>query len=153
MAAVDAESGRKALSVAHVLATDGRLSLLAVRIGTGRTHQIRVHLQQLRCPVLGDPLYGDLSVNKREAKRAPRPLLHAYRLTVERPPGPRGQPPDGDGGLLTVQAPPPDDLASVACTLAGCEREGLEAWLDEKLGPALASSDAEFAERVREAGL
>lgn len=44
--AVSRESGRAALSVVHTLATDGRLSLCAVRIGTGRTHQIRVHLRQ-----------------------------------------------------------------------------------------------------------
>ena len=86
-------------SAQRTCSPDGRLSLLAVRIGTGRTHQIRVHLNHLRCPVLGDPLYGDNSVNKRESRRAARPLLHAYQLAVESP--------SPEGGRLVLHAPPP----------------------------------------------
>lgn len=137
MAAVEV-GGRAALSAAHVLASDGRLSLLAVRIGTGRTHQIRVHLNHLRCPVLGDPLYGDKSVNKRESRRAARPLLHAYQLAVESP--------SPEGGRLVLHAPPPDDLAAVASALAGCAPDELSAWLSPRLDAALAASSARFDE-------
>ena len=77
--------GRHAHSVVHRLASDGRLSLVAVKIGTGRTHQIRVHVASLRCPVLGDPLYGDGTWNKKEAKRAARPLLHALQISLAHP--------------------------------------------------------------------
>ena len=76
------EGGRTAVSYVHRLASDGRLSLVAVRIGTGRTHQIRVHLQHLRCPILGDPAYGDANWNKKEARRADRPLLHAFHVAL-----------------------------------------------------------------------
>ena len=71
---------REARSVVHVLGSDGRRSVVAVLIRTGRTHQIRVHLQHLRHPVLGDPVYGDANWNRLEARRAARPMLHAFQL-------------------------------------------------------------------------
>ena len=51
--------GRPARTEIHRIATAGSLSLLAVRIRTGRTHQIRVHLRHLRLPIVGDPVYGE----------------------------------------------------------------------------------------------
>jgi 23S rRNA pseudouridine1911/1915/1917 synthase len=67
--------GRSALTDYRVIEEFGNLSLLEVRIGTGRTHQIRVHLSSLGHPVFGDRLYG--------APAAPgfnRFFLHAHRL-------------------------------------------------------------------------
>src|SRR5581483_7323035 len=51
-------TGRSALTEYRVLEELENLSFLEVRIGTGRTHQIRVHLSSLRHPVVGDRLYG-----------------------------------------------------------------------------------------------
>ncbi len=56
------------------------LSLLDIRLLTGRTHQIRVQLAAIGCPVLGDDKYGDREANKRYRKR--RQCLFAKRLTV-----------------------------------------------------------------------
>ena len=74
------EEGRAATSIVHRLATDGRHTLAAVLIRTGRTHQIRVHMRHIGAPVLGDPLYGDANANRHAARRASRPLLHAVQV-------------------------------------------------------------------------
>lgn len=64
----------------------GTLSLVAVRIETGRTHQIRVHLAQAGHPVLGDDKYGDFGLNRRaDAAGHPRMFLHAHRLALRHP--------------------------------------------------------------------
>ena len=63
-----------------VLKTKGPLSLVEIRLFTGRTHQIRVQLAALGCPVLGDDKYGDRELNKRFKRR--RQALLAKRLTV-----------------------------------------------------------------------
>jgi 23S rRNA pseudouridine1911/1915/1917 synthase len=73
-------AGRSALTDYRVIQDFGNLSLLEVRIGTGRTHQIRVHLASLGHPVFGDRLYG--------APAAPgfnRFFLHAHRLRFRSP--------------------------------------------------------------------
>lgn len=57
-------------------------SLLSVRTETGRTHQIRVHLNALGCPVAGDPLYG---IKNRARLAAPRLFLHCRRLAFDHP--------------------------------------------------------------------
>lgn len=56
-------------------------SLLKVRIHTGRTHQIRVHLSAFGYPLLGDEVYAPASV----AQKAPRQMLHAYKLQFTHP--------------------------------------------------------------------
>lgn len=53
-------------------------SLVEARLLTGRTHQIRFHMQTLGCPIRGDGLYGDPF-----DLRAPRVLLHAYQLRIQ----------------------------------------------------------------------
>lgn len=57
----------------------GALSLVALRLDTGRTHQIRVHMAHIGCPLLGDFLYGT------EDARISRPALHSSRLTFRHP--------------------------------------------------------------------
>lgn len=100
-------TGRKARSTVKTLAFDGRLSVVEVGIETGRTHQIRVHLQHRRNPVLGDELYGNAQWNARARRRwgVTRPMLHALRLVVDHP---------VTGDPLRLVAPVPPDMLSVA---------------------------------------
>jgi len=76
------ENGRHAVSNWEVLKEfDGKYSLVKVTIETGRTHQIRVHMAHLGCPVAGDTTYG---ANRRN-NYFPRQLLHASRLALKHP--------------------------------------------------------------------
>jgi RluA family pseudouridine synthase len=70
--------GQAAVTEWEVLGRGPGLAWLACRPLTGRTHQIRVHLAELGCPILGDPLYGPKSQESRG-----QPLhLHARRLAI-----------------------------------------------------------------------
>ena len=65
--------GKPAQTIYHTLATNGKLSFLKLRPLTGRTHQLRVHLQYLRTPIHGDRVYG---------QPADRLYLHASELEI-----------------------------------------------------------------------
>lgn len=88
---------REALTRYRVLGSGEFCSLLELELGTGRTHQIRVHLAGMGNPILGDDKYGDFALNKRLRKERGlrRLLLHAYRLSSDRP-------------KLSFVAPPPE---------------------------------------------
>ncbi|MGF6777930.1 RluA family pseudouridine synthase [Paraburkholderia sp. GAS334] len=65
-------------------------ALLEAELKTGRTHQIRVHLQHLGLPIVGDAKYGDFALNKALARSNANPglkrmFLHAYRLKLKHP--------------------------------------------------------------------
>ncbi len=84
-------------------------ALLRVRIHTGRTHQIRVHLASLGHPVAGDATYGGTSHSRRVAAREAlrelsRPALHAARLAFVHP---------ASGQRMSFEAPLPKDLVDV----------------------------------------
>jgi 23S rRNA pseudouridine1911/1915/1917 synthase len=81
------QTGRRALSFVDTLSFDQKLSLVQVRIETGRTHQIRVHLQDRHTPIYGDDVYGLADWNKRlySVHQIDRPLLHAWRLEIDHP--------------------------------------------------------------------
>ena len=64
----------------RITETRGGLSKAEIRLMTGRTHQIRVQMASLGCPVLGDDKYGDREANKRFRQK--RQLLLAKRLTI-----------------------------------------------------------------------
>jgi 23S rRNA pseudouridine1911/1915/1917 synthase len=70
-------------------------TFLEIRIGTGRTHQIRAHMAAIRHPVAGDPLYG--------AKASPwnRYFLHAHRLGFRSP---------ANAAQVIVESPLPAEL-------------------------------------------
>lgn len=73
--------GKPAITAYRVLRT-GRLgSLVECRAVTGRLHQIRVHLESIGCPILGDGLYA----NRPIAAASPRLALHAHRLVFNHP--------------------------------------------------------------------
>jgi 23S rRNA pseudouridine1911/1915/1917 synthase len=87
--------GRSAITEYKVLRRWDALTFLEVRIGTGRTHQIRVHLASIGHPVAGDKLYGA------PPSPAPRVFLHSHQITFSSP---------TSGTAITVKAPLPPDL-------------------------------------------
>jgi 23S rRNA pseudouridine1911/1915/1917 synthase len=98
--------GRPAVTHYEVVAKTDKLALLEVRLETGRTHQIRVHLAHLGHPVLGDRTYGGVSELSRGLGLA-RPFLHASRLTFPHP---------TDGRTIEVTDPLPPDLTAALAT-------------------------------------
>lgn len=104
MVQVDA-TGKAADTCFRPLQAWPRASLLEVELGTGRTHQIRVHAQHIGYPVAGDEKYGDPSFNQWLRGLGLRRLfLHAHSLAFCLPEGDRE---------LHISAPLPADLRSV----------------------------------------
>jgi 23S rRNA pseudouridine1911/1915/1917 synthase len=99
--------GRPARTFWHALERFGPVTLLLVRLDTGRTHQIRVHLAHLRHPLAGDRLYG---ADPRLAERLglDRPFLHAGRLAFTHP---------VTGQAIELTEPLPPDLEAVLARL------------------------------------
>ena len=93
-------SGRSAITEYRVLEEIGLLSSLEVRIGTGRTHQIRVHLSSIRHPIVGDRLYGAPN-HISGLPQLHRFFLHAHRLGFTSP---------TTGQRITVESPLPPEL-------------------------------------------
>lgn len=109
--------GREAVSVWKVRRRYERMTLLDVRIKTGRTHQIRVHMAWLKHPVVGDETYGggrdqSLTDPKLRARinALGRQFLHAERLAFDHP---------RTGERLMFDAPLPADLAEFLSFLEG----------------------------------
>jgi 23S rRNA pseudouridine1911/1915/1917 synthase len=94
-------SGRAAWSEYRVLRRFARFTFLEVRIGTGRTHQIRVHLASIGHPVAGDALYG-APARIEGVPPLGRYFLHAHRIRFRLP---------STGEELVVEAPLPASLA------------------------------------------
>ena len=106
------EGGRSAVTHYRVRKRYPGITHIAVRLETGRTHQIRVHMAHLGYAVLGDPVYGGrgrvpagAGESLREAIRAfPRQALHAERLAFEHP---------DSCDRVEVRAPRPTDLQAL----------------------------------------
>ena len=79
--------GKYACTIYKVIAAYGSYSLLRLRIKTGRTHQIRVHMKHLGCPVLGDPIYGKRAGETAFGGRPLQLMLHSFLLRITLPGG------------------------------------------------------------------
>ena len=104
-------SGRESVTLYARLGESAGVTLLRCRLVTGRTHQIRVHLQAAGMPIVGDPLYGEprwKGMGDPEVAAAcrdfPRQALHAWRVAFVHP---------VTGERLEIVAPVPDDLAGL----------------------------------------
>jgi 23S rRNA pseudouridine1911/1915/1917 synthase len=73
--------GKPARTHYRIIEDFGLYSLLEIGLETGRTHQIRVHLAWLKCPVVGDTVYG----RKKNALGLKRQFLHAWKLRFRHP--------------------------------------------------------------------
>jgi 23S rRNA pseudouridine1911/1915/1917 synthase len=108
--------GRQAVTHTRVIERFAGFTLLSVRLETGRTHQIRVHLAHIGTPVVGDPVYGGrrgvpggLSAVARDVLTDfRRQALHAFRLGFAHP---------ETGEALEFEAPWPEDFASLLAAL------------------------------------
>jgi 23S rRNA pseudouridine1911/1915/1917 synthase len=84
MAVVRGATGKPALTHWRVLERYGLATLLEARLETGRTHQIRVHLEAVRHPVVGDPTYGGRVRKLLSLRPAERSLAHALLRVLRR---------------------------------------------------------------------
>ena len=103
--------GQPSITKYERLATNNAFSLVRCRLITGRTHQIRVHLQARHWPIVGDATYG--VSNTREpsitaADKFPRQALHAWRLAFRQP---------RTGGDVMIEAPLPEDMTQLAVAI------------------------------------
>jgi 23S rRNA pseudouridine1911/1915/1917 synthase len=110
------DGGKRALTHYQVLRAAGDLACwLRVTLGTGRTHQIRVHLAALGLGIVGDPLYRPRRLPKlspecrRQVQDLGRIALHACRLGFEHP---------ITGQKLRFEQPPPDEFGALFESLA-----------------------------------
>jgi 23S rRNA pseudouridine1911/1915/1917 synthase len=111
------EEGREAITHYRVIQRFRAHTHIQVKLETGRTHQIRVHMAHLRYPIVGDPVYGkrlaipagaspELAEALREFKRQ---ALHASRLQLLHP---------ATGEIMEWSAPLPEDMTALLALLA-----------------------------------
>ena len=104
MAVVYGDKGKNAVTEYHTLETYADHTLLEVQPLTGRTHQIRVHLAFIGCPVTGDRIYG----RRKKSLDIPRFFLHAHKLSIRLP---------GEEEPTEFTAPLAADLKEILTTL------------------------------------
>ena len=105
--AVDGAGAREAVTHFEVVESAGDYSLLRVRLETGRTHQVRVHMKAIGTPIVGDPTYGGP-----DPYGLGRPFLHSTRLAFSHP---------GSGAWLEFESSLPDELKRVLRTAGGAD--------------------------------
>jgi len=97
--------GKEAVTRWKVLKRFGNATLVEARLGTGRTHQIRVHFASIGHPLLGDRTYGkkvEIEAKTRKIILFPRQMLHAELLGFTHP---------ATGAYLEFSSPVPEDMA------------------------------------------
>jgi 23S rRNA pseudouridine1911/1915/1917 synthase len=104
MAVVYGDKGKSAITEYYTLESYRDHTLLEVQPLTGRTHQIRVHMAFIGCPVTGDKIYG----RRKKSVDLPRFFLHAHKLTIKLP---------GDEDPTEFTAPLAADLKEILTTL------------------------------------
>ena len=87
--------------LAHKIIDNIPLTLAEVRIFTGRTHQIRVHMSSIGLPIIGDDVYGNRNCT---FPGVTRQLLHAWKLSLPHP---------GTGDMMTFTSPLPEDFQRI----------------------------------------
>jgi len=97
--AIREDGGRSATTRYATQAFHAPFSLIHIVPTTGRTHQIRVHMQHCGHPILGDALYGNMSMNQKY--KIERQLLHAKRLGFKHP---------MTGNMMEISADLPQDM-------------------------------------------
>jgi 23S rRNA pseudouridine1911/1915/1917 synthase len=107
--------GQRSVTRYERLATANGFSLVRCRLITGRTHQIRVHLAAKHWPIVGDAVYGKVSVTARTVSAVPgtvtqfpRQALHSWRVAFRQP---------RTGRELTIEAPMPEDMAALSAAI------------------------------------
>ena len=125
--AVVEEGGKPAITNYRVLGSNTELSLMQIRIETGRTHQIRVHFAHMNHPIIGDAVYGGRQ--RGLTVEAPRQMLHAWKLVFPHP---------VTGIKREYMAPPPEDfrhiLAETGLPMIAGEEE-VRAGVDAQVAP------------------
>jgi len=101
-------NGKRAITHYCVEKRFKKTTLIRCRIETGRTHQIRVHMHSLGCPVVGDTLYGRPSSDKQLPVLPQRQMLHAAQLSFSHP---------VTGVALAFEATLPPDFKAVLAAL------------------------------------
>ena len=99
--AANVRNGRHAISSYELIESFDQAALLRVKIETGRTHQIRVHMAHIKLPVLGDKLYGRMN---NTGVKAARQMLHAAKLSISHP---------DNHKRMSFNAPLPEDMDAV----------------------------------------
>jgi tRNA pseudouridine32 synthase/23S rRNA pseudouridine746 synthase/23S rRNA pseudouridine1911/1915/1917 synthase len=108
LAAPGDDGAMASVTTYRTLKSKDGLSFIEAKPKTGRTHQIRVHLASIGAPILGDPLYGDLS----REDRAGNIMLHARRVVI---------PISKNKEPIAVEAPPPAWMAAMLSRFEGPE--------------------------------
>lgn len=100
LAAPDEDGALSAVTTYRTLKSKDGASFIEAKPKTGRTHQIRVHLASIGAPIIGDPLYGDLS----NEDRAQPVMLHARRVII---------PISKNKEPVVIEASPPDAMRAM----------------------------------------
>ena len=102
--AVVKEGGREAITDYEVLERFGKYTLVRCKLRTGRTHQIRVHMEYLGYPLVGDPKYSPMKTPFAIKGQA----LHSHTLEFTHP---------RTGGRMKFEAPLPEDMHKIITRL------------------------------------
>ncbi|MDD6087930.1 MAG: dephospho-CoA kinase [Desulfovibrionaceae bacterium] len=137
------KNGKPALSRWAVLHRGRDYALVKIAIETGRTHQIRVHMAHIGCPLWGDSVYGKIDIPRKGMQPIERQMLHAWHLSLTHPIRQK---------RMAFICPPPRDFEKTLCMLekrmfrivvtgsAGCGKSTVLKRLREK-GLAIWSAD------------